>query len=290
MGFVDWMIGLGPPTAGLGRAIRLSEKGKGVEASPLLARAAKAGIVDAEYRIAQSYLEGRGVPPSRAEGARWLQRAATHGSLEAQLMLSALCINGLIKFSSDDASDVGIRADSLFADDVPTDPNFEAALRWSRQADQTGSAQGQALLAYVLTNGPESMRDLEEAHQWYERSAAADCPEGCLGYAMSLARQSTDEENLVRVVGLLRRAAEAGIPTAIYLLGVLAEQGAGMTRDPMVAVQFFRHAAERGHRSAQVRWGLALIEGQHVEKDPQPGQSSFRRAPLARAPAPAPPS
>src|SRR5260370_34629050 len=128
------------------------------------------------------------------------------------------------------------------------------------------------------------MRVLEEAHQWYERSAAADCPEGCLGYAMSLARQSTDEENLVRVVGLLRRAAEAEIPTAIYLLGVLAEQGAGMTRDPMGAVQVFRHAAERGHRSAQARRGLALIEGQHVEKYPETGESWLRRAPLAGQP------
>ncbi len=98
MRFVDWMIGLGPPTAALRRAIRLTEKGKAVEAFPLFTRAAKAGI-DAEYRIAQSYLEGRGVPPSRVEGARWLQRAATHGSVEAQLMLSALCINGLIKLN-----------------------------------------------------------------------------------------------------------------------------------------------------------------------------------------------
>src|SRR5260370_26064291 len=105
---------------------------------------------------------------------------------------------------------------------------------------------------------------------------------------MSLARQSTDEENLVRVVGLLRRAAEAGIPTAIYLLGVLAEQGAGMTRDPVIAVQFFRHAAERGHRSAQVRWGLALIAGHHVENDPETGESWLRRAAIAGVPQPSP--
>src|ERR1700680_4263057 len=176
MRFVDWMIGLGPPTAALRRAIRLSDKGKAVEAFSLLTRAAKAGIVDAEYRVAQSYLEGRGVPPSRVEGARWLLRAATHGSVEAQLMLSALCINGLVSLSSDDVSIGGTRADSLFAVDAPTDPNFEAALRWSRLAAQTGAAQGQALLAYVLTNGPEAIRDLEEAHRWYERSAAADCP------------------------------------------------------------------------------------------------------------------
>ena len=284
MEFLDWMICLRSPAAMLRRAIRLSERGKAAKAFRLLSRAAKAGIADAEYRVAQSYLAGSGVPPSRVEGARWLQRAATHGSVDAQLMLSTLCINGLISLPSGDASDSGFRAESLFAEDAPTDPNFDVALKWSRQAAQAGSSQGQALLAFVLTNGPESMRDLEEAQRWYKQSASAGFPEGCLGYALSLARQSTDEETLHRVAGLVRQAAEAEIPTAIYLLGVLSEQGAGTKRDPIIAVELFRHAAERGHRSAQVRWGLALIEGWHVEKDPATGESWLRRAALAGDP------
>ena len=81
--FVDWVICLGRPTVALRWAIRLSEMGKAAEAFRLLTRAAKAGIADAEYRVAQSYLAGSGVPPSRVEGARWLQRAATHGLVEA---------------------------------------------------------------------------------------------------------------------------------------------------------------------------------------------------------------
>lgn len=229
MEFLDWIICIRSPTVALRRAIRLSEKGKAAEAFRLLTRAAKAGIADAEYRVAQSYLAGSGVPPSRVEGARWLQRAAAHGLVEAQLMLSTLCINGLIRVPSGDASDSGFRAESLFAEDTPTDPNFDVALTWSRQAAQAGSAQGQALLAYVLTNGPESMRDLEEAQRWYKQSASAGCPEGCLGYALSLARQSTDDETLGRIAGLLRQAAKAEIPTAIYLLGVLTEQGQGQS-------------------------------------------------------------
>src|ERR1700722_17303694 len=123
MRIVDWMIVLGSPTAALRRAIRLSDKGQAVAAFPLLTRAAKAGIVDAEFRVAQSYLEGRGVPPSRVEGTRWLLRAATHGAIEAQLMLSALCVNGLVSLSSGDGANGGARADSLFAVDVPTDPD-----------------------------------------------------------------------------------------------------------------------------------------------------------------------
>jgi TPR repeat protein len=65
------------------------------------------------------------------------------------------------------------------------------------------------------------------------------------------------------VVKQLRRAAEAQLPTAIYLLGVLTESGLGVPRDPAVAAQLYHDAAEKGHRSAQVRWGLKLLEGRY---------------------------
>jgi TPR repeat protein len=83
------------------------------------------------------------------------------------------------------------------------------------------------VLAYVLTCGPEEMRDLEKAHRWYQRSAAAGCPEGCLGYALSLAPRTQDEAGRHEVAEHLRQAAEAELPTAIYLLAVMTEQGSG---------------------------------------------------------------
>ena len=65
-----------------------------------------------------------------------------------------------------------------------------------RMAAEASSAEGQALLAYVLTNGPRSARNRDEAHQWYERSAAGGCPQGHLGYALSLARRPKDADSL----------------------------------------------------------------------------------------------
>ena len=61
---LDRLIGLASPEAALRRAVRLSEQGKAAEAFPLLTRSAKAGIADAEYRVACCYLEGAGVPAS----------------------------------------------------------------------------------------------------------------------------------------------------------------------------------------------------------------------------------
>ena len=88
------------------------------------------------------------------------------------------------------------------------------------------------------------------------------CPEGSLGYALSLARRATGRRRVgAEVVEQLRHAAEAELPTAIYLLGVLTDSGLGMPRDPAAAAQLYRGAAEKGHRSAQVRWGLTADRG-----------------------------
>ena len=128
------LIGFGSPAATLRRAIRLSEEGKAAEAFPLLARAAKAGNAEAEYRVARCYLEGSGVPASRAEGARWLERAAGRGHIEAQTLLAALCVNGLADLRTREG-----QAERLFTTEQQAGPDFESALTWSRKAAEAGS-------------------------------------------------------------------------------------------------------------------------------------------------------
>src|ERR1700722_9637967 len=162
MGVIDRILGFASPAAGLRRAIRLSERGRAAEAFPLLANAAKAALPEAEYRVGRSYLEGSGVPRSRAEATSWLKRAAAHGNVEAQVLLSVLYIQGwAVEVGDDD----GNEANRLFATETPTGPSFPAAENWARKAAVAGSAEGQALLGYVLTSGPEIMRDLDEAHR-----------------------------------------------------------------------------------------------------------------------------
>ena len=71
-------------------------------------------------------MEGAGVPPSRSEGARWLERAANQGYVEAQAQLATLAIHGLIAHP-----DAGPAA-RLFASPENSQPDFEAGLREMR--------------------------------------------------------------------------------------------------------------------------------------------------------------
>ena len=161
MAIFDRLIGRLSPDAALKRAIRLTEQGQAERAFPLLTEAARAGLPEAEYKVGRCYLEGAGVPFSRSEAARWLERAASprlcRGPGAAGDAVPAwLCGRGRR------APDRGPPS-SLFAGSQPAEPDFESAAKWARQAAEAGSADGQAVLAYILTSGPETLRNLTEA-------------------------------------------------------------------------------------------------------------------------------
>ena len=137
MSFLIRLLAPISPTAALRRALRLAEQGDVKQAFPLLSRAARAGIAEAEYRVGRCYLEGTGVPPSRSEGARWLERAANQGYVEAQAQLATLAIHGLIGRSE------AVPGTRLFAPTEASEPDFETSLRWARKAADGGSEDGQ---------------------------------------------------------------------------------------------------------------------------------------------------
>ena len=271
MRVVDRLIAFASPKVALRRALRLSDQGKPGEAFALFTRLARAGIIEAEYRVARAYLEGAGVPPSRVEGARWLQRAAGRGHLEAQSLLATLCVHGLAE---------GIKTgqpDRLFADDKPGEPDFASALAWARQAAEAGSAKAQAVLAYVLTCAPEPLRDLAEAHRWYRHSAATGCPEGCLGYALSLAPRTHDEAGRREVAEHLHRAAD-GVPQAQLSYGRMLADGRGVTADPDGARAWIARAAAAGLTEAQVALAEMMVNGRGGPRDPATAVELFEKA------------
>ena len=266
------------PTVALRRGATLMAAGKPGPAFQLYARAGRTGLAEAEYRVGRCYLDGVGVPPNRTEGIRWLERAAHHGHIEAHSQLAVIYLHGAPgepdpkdASRSFDVSNIG-------------DPDYATALRQARMAAEAGSGEAQAVLAFILSSGPEDIRDLDEADLWYERSAAAGCAQGMLGHALALNRKGGGEAVQCEVAVQLGKAAEAGLPAALYLLGVMSERGLGVARDEGAAAEFYRRAAEKGHRSSQARWGKALMHGIGVDANPSDGETWLRRAALAGDP------
>src|SRR4029077_16287569 len=112
-------------------------------------------------------------------------------------------------------------------DGTSGEPDFTTALKWARRAAEGGSAEGQAALGYILTSGPETIRNESEAERWYARSAQAGCPQGCLGFGLALLRRAQDQRTQTQAAEQIAKASAAGIPTALYLAGSLREFGIG---------------------------------------------------------------
>lgn len=273
----------------LQRAEQAFAAGDAVAAVKLLARAAERDDPEACQLLARAYLDGRGVPRSGTEGMRWLERAAQRDHVPAQALLAALLLRGL-----------GTAADApsaitLFQDPVPLagtgTPAFTPALQWARRAAAAGSADGRAVLAYILTSGPEAERDPAQAIELYRLAAEAGSPQGALGYAMALAAQSraasgtADASAQPEIIRWLGAAAQAGLPSAQYMLGEVQERGmGGVPVDLTAALALYKAAAAQGHRNAQARYGVALMHGRGVAQDALAGESWLRRAALAGDP------
>lgn len=278
---IDWhpverLTAVFSANAALRRAHRMMNAGKHRLAFAFYARAAEAGLPEAEFRVARCYLDATGVPANRAEAVRWLERAAQHGHLEAQLWLAIACLQGL----AGERQRRTQGSTGLFGDSEIAGADYRQAIQWARLAAEAGSSEAQALLAFILSSGPEDICDVGEADLWYGRSAAAGCPQGLLGHAMALIREGHDAPVQREIIDCLSGAAEAGLPAALYLLGVMNERGLGMACDLGMAMQLYRRAAEKGHCISQFIWGRALLLGIGVDADPLAGETWLRRAAL----------
>ena len=114
------------PSAALGLAERLADENRPAAAFRLFARAARAGVAEAQHRVGRCYLEATGVPPSVTEGVRWLERAAGQGHVAAQVRLAGLHIQGLARRAPS-----GSAAPALFQHPEPAEADFAAAERWA---------------------------------------------------------------------------------------------------------------------------------------------------------------
>ena len=248
----------------------LIEQGAGAKGLRHLARAARRDCLEAHYLLGHCYLEGRVVPRSRTEAMRWLEHAAQGGHAQAQLLMAALHLQG-VRYATEASSSAG----KLFSNNEDDAPYYEAALPWARGAAEHGIAEAQALLGYILTSGPKPLRDLEQAEHWYRRSAAAGCAQGSLGLGLALLREGGDQASLREAACEIRKAAEADLDTAIYVLGALTEL---VECDLAGAALLYRRAAEKGSPQGQLRWVLALLQGRGVERDTAEAESWLRRA------------
>jgi TPR repeat protein len=264
---------LGQPEAKLALARALAAQGEHRTAFPWFVKAAKADLPAASYELGRAYLFGQGVPSSLTEALRWLSRAAAADEAEAQRLLAGLALQGITLTKSPGLfDDVSAHPGSV--------PNYDDALKWASQAAESGSAEAKALLGFILTTGPKQVRNQEQGEAFYKQAAEIGSAQGQLGWALVLLRDNTAAAT-TEARKLLEAAAGAGLPTAHYMLGVMAEAGVAGVQDFPAAAEHYRAGAALGHHPSELRLGIALLVGRGVEQDSFNAETWLRRAGLA---------
>ena len=115
------------------------------KALPYFEKSAKQGVADAQYALAQIYMNSLGIPQEKRDQARtWMQRAALAGYDTAQLDLAIWLIDG-----------------------VGGDKDYDRGFRWMEIAANRGNVVAQNRLAILYVNAIGTRPDPEEAAKWY---------------------------------------------------------------------------------------------------------------------------
>ncbi|UYH51378.1 sel1 repeat family protein [Candidatus Kirkpatrickella diaphorinae] len=249
----------------------LEEDDRAVEGFSRLSALAAEGVVEAQYRVGRAYLEARGTPYQFREGERWLRRAAEVGHTDAQYFLAILHLIGYPKGFDPESEDVysGVSMEERV-------PDLAGALPWALKAAEAGHVEAAGLLGYIYSSGPHEIKDEQKALKWYEIAHEKGSPQGSLGLGIARLQSSPDKT----AIALLRKAADAGLPTAFFYLGWVYELGIVAPQDDVRAARNFQKAAEGGVTAAALRYGVYLLHGRGVEKDLFQAETWLRRAAL----------
>jgi TPR repeat protein len=263
---------LGQRRASLAYGNALARRDDHVSAVAQFARAARAGLREAQYQLGRCYLNGQGVPPSLPNALCWLTRAAEAGEPAAQAELASLALRGVTAQGFVPLFD-GSRTQT-------GQPDFHHAAYWGRRAAAGGSAEAKALLGLILTAGPAALRDVPAGEAYYRASADAGSVLGQFGLAIKLLERG-DREAARQALPLLQKAGSAGVPMAHYVLGLLTEAAPHGRADLQAATAAYKASAELGFAPAQLRYGLALLAGRGTPVDSFAAETWLRKAAMA---------
>jgi TPR repeat protein len=132
--------------------------------------------------------------------------------------------------------------------------------------------------AIALTQAPDTLRTLEEAHHWFEKAARKGYPPAQVNLAvLSLAGWGTPP-NAGTALYWLREAARQEYALADFDLGILYLKGCGVRQDDREAFSWFARGANAGDSAAQLNLGYLYDQGLGVAQDRAQAAVWYRKA------------
>lgn len=146
---------------------------------------------------------------------------------------------------------------STGTDDIVRDP--EEAAKAAKTAADRGDAKAQFSYGFFLVNGEGVEKDDAAAGDYWRRSAAQ-------GYAHAVNRLGIcalygacgEKKDPVKAAEFFRSAVDAGLPDAMFNLGMLYDSGTGVEKNAEKAYDLMQMAAEKQLPVACALFGMRL--------------------------------
>ncbi|MCV0428667.1 MAG: sel1 repeat family protein [Roseibium sp.] len=219
------------------------------------------------------FLKGLGVEKDEIEAVHWFTESFNRGNVIATFNLGVLYDRGIgvpeDEFLGVDllrqAADRGFAPSQRLLGDAYLQGRGVArdndeAVHWYREAIKRGDARAANKLADLLFYGvmlekvekeyfhgvPKAYQNLPEAHRLYRLAAEAGLASGMFGLGLTFASHDLPEHSLEKAVTWYKRAAGSNHSEAMAYLGFAYEDGHGVEQDYAEARQWFERAAQRG--------------------------------------------
>ena len=234
--------------------------GTGVEKDPKMAaywyeRAAGHGSPEAQNQIGYFYQAGIGVPKDAKRAFHWYQLAAVSGFAKAKVNLAVAYLRG-----------IGVQQ------------NDEVAVRLFNQAFQDGNGTAATYLGLLYYFGIAVKQDRAAAEKWFESGLKLHDPLAAYDLGSMYSVNADHPHDLPKAATLLRQAADGGYVPAMHSLGLMLVNHPELKQGPQESRSLLETAANAGSWKSSVVLGILARDGRGAPVDYKTAYYHFRVA------------
>lgn len=196
------------------------------------------GDVEAAKKLAFMYMNGKeGVDPSIQESMKWFDKAASKGDVESMGWMGWLYLGNKGYQKEEDK-----------------------AFKWLKRACEAGDYTSMYFLAMCYRRGTGVKVNLNKSVQWLENGVNAQAS-NCMYELGLMYLDGIDgvEKNERKAAYYMEMSAKHNEKRGMYYLGNFYNQGRGVEKDKLKALEWWKKSAEAGCTDAKYELGVAYL-------------------------------
>jgi len=134
---------------------------------------------------------------------------------------------------------------------------FKESFSLYRQLAESNYPDSQIFTGWCYQEGIGVQKNEDKAYKWYLRAADLDSERGMF----YVGRYLTYKNKYSEAISWFNKAAKKNYSPALFLLGVIHDQGLGVEVDKNIAYKYFKKSAESGHLYAKRKISIYYILG-----------------------------